>query len=555
MSAGKFSVILFGTLWLAMQSSWVAARVTAEVDRSEVAMGETLRLTLTADSGERPDTINTDALTRDFEILQRSSATSARVVGGEQSVTRTLEMELLPLREGIATIPAFDAGGRRTTPIAIKVNPEPDEQPEGELVYFDARVDKNEVYVQAQVILTITLQQAINLDNRAISELNLPDAYQEPLEQKNFQRRAAGRLWQVTELRYALFPQKSGVLEIPTITFSGRELLPGRSLLGARLGRRVSIKSQPISVVVKPVPSEFPGDIWLPARSLDFSSSWSAAPDNLVVGDSTTRTLRISAEGLQGSQLPPMTSLGGNSSLTGLRFYPDQETVDQQEIAGGVQGQRLQSEALVTSAPGTWGLPELVIPWWNTETDALEYATLPAETISVNAPGGLTSIGDPVADGSSRQPPEGASMDLRTWQITAVIGWALALLSGWLAWSRRSAATSTPMTPGSAQPGNSTADLVLLKKACHANDPKAAREAILRWARSRKNSPTSSSLEAVAIEVGGDLARELRVLDQALFARSAEAPWQGAQLFKLVRTFADRKPLVTDDVPGLYQSP
>ena len=85
MSAGKFSVILFSTLWLAMQSSWVAARVTAEVDRSEVAMGETLRLTLTADSGERPDTINTDALTRDFEILQRSSATSARVVGGEQS--------------------------------------------------------------------------------------------------------------------------------------------------------------------------------------------------------------------------------------------------------------------------------------------------------------------------------------------------------------------------------------------------------------------------------------------------------------------------------------
>ncbi|MCH1491886.1 MAG: hypothetical protein L7T24_04950, partial [Luminiphilus sp.] len=94
-----------------------------------------------------------------------------------------------------------------------------------------------------------------------------------------------------------------------------------------------------------------------------------------------------------------------------------------------------------------------------------------------------------------------------------------------------------------------------LKKACHANDPKAAREAILRWARSRKTSPTSSSLEAVAIEVGGDLARELRVLDQALFARSTEAPWQGAQLFKLVRTFADRKPLVTDDVPGLYQSP
>jgi len=553
MSAGRFTVIFFSTLWLAMQSGGVAARVTAEVDRSEIAMGETLRLTLTADSGERPDTINTDALMRDFEILQRSSATSARVVGGEQSVTRTLEMELLPLREGIATIPAFDAGGRRTTPIAIKVNPEPDEQPEGELVYFDARVDKDEVYVQAQVILTITLQQAINLDNRAISELNLPDAYQEPLEQKNFQRRAAGRLWQVTELRYALFPQKSGVLEIPTMTFSGRELLPGRSLLGARLGRRVSIKSQPINVAVKPVPSEFPGDIWLPARSLEFSSSWSTAPDTLVVGDSTTRTLRILAEGLQGSQLPPMTSLGGNSSLSGLRFYPDQETIDQQEISGGLQGQRLQSEALVTSVPGTWGLPELVIPWWNTETDTLEYAKLPAETISVTAPGGIAS-GDPVADEPSRQPTQQASMDLRTWQITAGIGWALALLLGGLAWSWRSRRSLAGKTAGSAHPGGGAQDLVLLKKACHANDPKAAREAVLRWARGRNLGPSMASLEGVASQVGGDLARELRVLDQTLFARSTETPWQGAQLFKQVRTFVDRKPLATDELPELYQS-
>ena len=171
------------------------ARITAEVDRTNIAMGETLRLTLTADAGERPDQISLDQLEIDFEILQRSSSTSARLIGGEQNITRTLEIELSPLREGVLTIPAFNTGGRRTTPTAIKVSPEPEFALAEELVTFDATVDNTEVYVQAQVILTITLQQAINLDNRAVSDVDIPDTYQEPLEQKSFQRRSGGRFW------------------------------------------------------------------------------------------------------------------------------------------------------------------------------------------------------------------------------------------------------------------------------------------------------------------------------------------------------------------------
>ena len=65
--------------------------------------------------------------------------------------------------------------------------------PGDELVLFDSAVDKTDVYVQAQLILTVTLQQAINLDNRTITELDIPDIYVEPLEQKSFQRRIAGK--------------------------------------------------------------------------------------------------------------------------------------------------------------------------------------------------------------------------------------------------------------------------------------------------------------------------------------------------------------------------
>lgn len=548
MSAGKTIISLFLGLLLASHNSVAFARVTAEVDRSEIAMGETLRLTLRGDAGERPDSIDIDALRTDFEILQRSSSTSARVIGGEQSVTRTLEIELSPLREGIATIPAFEAGGRRTTPIAIKVNKQPEQQLEGELVYFDAKVDSTEVYVQAQVILTITLQQAINLDNRAISELDIPDAYQEPLEQRNFQRRAAGRLWQVTELRYAVFPQKSGALEIPAIAFSGRELLPGRSLLGARLGRRVSIKSEPISITVKPAPADFPGDIWLPAKSLDFSGTWSSPPGQLTVGDSTTRTLTISAEGLQGSQLPPVNSFGGTSGPDGLRFYPDQETIDQREISNGLQGFRNQSEALVTSTAGSWSLPELVIPWWNTETDSLEYATLPAEQVVVTA-AGIASAPDSAPNPDPAAAEAAVTDSLVFWQGLAGTGWLLLLATGWFAWSRR---TGPDAGGRDSKPERNIRELVSLKKACAENDATAARSAVLRWAKTQGGGDSGGSLEQIAARHNADLAGELRALDKALFSKEAGASWRGERLFGLIRQIEDRTEADRDEVLKLY---
>ena len=524
-------------LLLLLLSLPVAARITAEVDRTDIAMGETLRLTLTADAGERPDQINLDQLEADFEIIQRSSSTSARLIGGEQSITRTLEIELSPLREGILTIPAFSTGGRRTTPTAIKVSPEPEYALADELVMFSAAVDQNEVYVQAQFILTITLQQAINLDNRAISEVDIPDTYQEPLEQKSFQRRSGGRLWQVTELRYAIFPQKSGDLLVPAIAFSGRELLPGRSLLGARLGRRIAMKSDPISIRVKPVPATFPGDVWLPAQQLTLTSSWSTAPEELSTGDSTTRTLEITAEGLQGSQLPPITSLGGSSGIKGLRFYPDKETIEQREIPQGLEGYRLQSEALVSSEAGNWTLPERTIPWWNTKTDTLEVARLPEERISVASVGAAidTTSNDP---SNSAIPSSDQTHNTRMWQVGAVAGWLVAMLFGGILWTgRRQGAKPASNSAEAASQERTLEQLMSVRKACSTNDPNAARLAVLAWGRNQFDHLSPNTLNSIAARVGGELGEELRAIDTLLFSTAGPETWHGAQLFKLLKAY------------------
>ena len=493
--------------------SW--AELSATADRRTIAMGETLRLTLLGDAGEQPAEIDLTPLNRDWEILSRSSATNARFINGQNQVTRTLEMELAPLREGTLTIPSLTAGGRSTTPLAIRVNPEPVVAPGDELVLFDASVDASSVYVQSEVILTVTLQQAINLDGGEISNFDIPDAVVENLERRSFQRRVGNRTWLVTELRYAVYPQKSGALRIPAIGFTAREVQPGRSLLGARLGRRLRMASEPLEIDVKSVPSSFPGEVWLPARALTLEENWSIDPASLNVGDSTTRTLTLTARGLQGSQLPPLSSVQGAVNIPELRFYPDQESIDQSELAEGLQGRRVQSEALVARSGGTWTLPEIRVPWWNIETDRLEFATLPARTVVVTAIQSADQTNDPTIRPSAA--PAGTTLPLWLWVVSAA-GWLVSLALGILLWlgSRHTADRSPPPGGATAKSGSVRQALVEIRKAAAQEDAALLRKAILQWA-DHHHDQGFSSLEALARVSTESLATRLRAVDRSLY--------------------------------------
>ena len=522
--AGKNRSVLlslrYGLILLLSLSLPAMADLFASVDRREIALGETLRLTLTGDAGEQPAEIDLTPLNRDWEILSRSSATNARYINGQNQITRTLEMELAPLREGTLGIPSLSSGGRSTTPLSIRVNPEPVISPGDALVLFEASVDQPAVYVQAELMLTVTLQQAINLDGGEISAFDIPDAVVEPLERRSFQRRLGNRTWLVTELRFAVYPQKSGAIKVPAIGFTAREVQPGRSLLGARLGRRLRLASEPIDVEVKSVPDGFPGAVWLPARSLTLEENWSVEPDGLSVGDSTTRTLTVVADGLQGSQLPPLSSLQGASDIPELKFYPDQEAIDQTELVRGLQGRREQSEALVARASGEWTLPEIRVPWWNTETDTLSYATLPARQVSVRS--AATAASAPEAVTLSSNISEDALVPFWLWGV-AGSGWLAAGLLLWLFLRARADAGSATIEPAAkvSEPSVRQA-LVRIRQALEQQDPGALRQAVLQWGAGH-HGKTFSSLSELASVSSEQLRDLLRDLDRALYSEAAES--------------------------------
>ncbi|WOJ94373.1 BatD family protein [Congregibacter variabilis] len=549
--------------WLVLTSllallSWPAqAALQASLDRYNIAMGDSVRLSLRSDDDSNPADADLSALQELFEVLQSSSNVSTRIVNGERSQTRELTLELTPIKEGSLIIPPFEVDGKRSEALAVTVGPEPSVQATDEVVIFEAEVDRSQVYVQGQLLLTLRVQQAVNLDSRSISELEISNAYVETLGQNSFQRTINGRPWLVHEVRYALFPESSGELVIPAQTFSGRIASGRRTLFDTRpAGRLLRRRSEELVIPVLPRPASYPAATWLPSSKLSIEEQWSAPLDELRIGDSVTRTITITGEGLQGAQLPP---IDGNSA-SGLRAYPDQPLINNVNGDKGVTGIRVDSLALVAVSDGVYELPALEIPWWDTESDSLQFARLPAQRLTV-----LPSAAAPgKADGTSASPLE--LTDQATQSVNGAVSstnvWALiaaACASGWILtsfmWWRR----SKKPAPQAPQKPTASSSVPKLFDACKSNDPSLAREALRAWLREQGHAgPIGDWLRE---QNSPPLQKAVEALESCLYRGDSERDpqanrWDGSDLAAAVRALPKTKATAKTNnaLPELYLS-
>ena len=510
--------------------------VEATVDRNRVALGDTLSLTISAtEDGEDIGSVDLSPLQQDFEILQRSTRSNTSIVNGQRSHSRQLLLEITPKRTGSLTIPALVAGQGTSRPLAIEVSEPVELDPGAEVVLFEAELDRESVYVQGQLILTLRLQQAVNLDSRSISELSLPGAFVVPLEQQSFQRTAGGRPWLVHEVRYAIFPEQSGTLEIPAQSFNARESQPRRSLFDRGGNGRLIRRSTPaLRVEVLPRPADYPvGATWLPAGQLLLEEEWSSDPDRLQAGSSVTRNIRLRGEGLQGAQLPPVQM----PPVEGLKYYPDQPNISDAEVSSGLLGTRLDSTAIVPTKAGTMELPEVRIPWWDTKTGQLRHAVLPARTIEVAA-AQATAIA-PTAPETAQvaavtQGPTytGQGTAALLWQVVAMVcalGW-LATLYLLLKRGRPAVADNELTTAPSQRKAFKN-----LLAACGSDQATQARQWLIRWAAAMAQEPGLKSLAEVStLFKDKDLELQLAALEESLYGRK-QSSWQGRELAESVQ--------------------
>ena len=520
-----------------------AAGLGASVDRSQLSTGETVELTLESSDVTlfgKPDLSSLEPL---FEVRGTRQVNQPTTLNGETQATTRWIITLLPKQTGTVVIPALQLGEFSSEPIELQVAPDQVQESPSTLepVFIEASLDQDTVYVQAQAILTLRVYHSVSLyDDSSVTPLQIAEARVEQLgESRTYEKLINDVRHGVIEVRYAIYPQHSGVLSIPPQVFSAT-LVDTQSGQGPKSGKLLRITSAENHLNVKAKPADYPADTpWLPARSLTLGESWSPEPDRSQVGDSLTRSLTLKAEGLASSQLPPLPA----TDVNGLRRYPDQPQMSNQNTDHGLIGIREDREALVPTRSGTIELPAVDVVWWNTQEDRLAHSSLPARTLHIlNNPSLM--VDTPAGNLSAQTPVD--SEELWYWKLATLILACTTALGFGLWWRAR----WQPAILRAAQTGPSPRTVLDdLKRASLANDPQATRQALDAWARQQPETLADMAARFVP------LSDALDGLNGALYSESGQY-WQGEELWRAIRAIPTAEgvqaPQGDSSLPPLY---
>lgn len=391
---------------------------------------------------------------------------------------------------GIFTIPSIAFGKDLSPQIRMTVKPEKQSATTDKAnLLMELETSTQNTWVQGQIIVTARLLSATNISQFAISKLktNNMDLVIEKLgDDKRYQTQRGNTAYLVFERKFAIFPQQAGSLQIEP--FLGEvEVVSGASSYFDPFRRKTSIKrarSKAIDITVAGIPKQFTGKTWLPATELKLVEEWSAKPGTFKAGEPVTRTLSLLANGLTSAQLPELSI----ASVKNLKQYPDKPLLKDNKQDDGIIGIRQEKIAVIPTEKGSYTLPAIEIPWWNTNTGQMEVARIAAQTIQVSA-GTVNQTPTPqVIDNINPAQPAVTTTAVPASQgsfwfwlsLVLATGWSLTVLIWW--WTTRHKSFSKPNI-NITKTRNLQQARQSLKKACKQNDATACRTALLAWGK------------------------------------------------------------------------
>jgi len=518
-----------------------AGNLTASVDRDVLGLEETFTLVLRYD-----EQINTtpdyELLRKDFDILNTQSGTQMSIINGNMEASTEWKIALAPKRIGKLLIPSFTIDGAISDAIEITIEGK-SKSPKNtdNNVTVEVETSKDTSYVQEQIIVTLRLYTTVGLSGVDLQPLQVKDALVVNIDEKQYQTKINGRPGAVVETRYAVFPQQSGELIIPSMLYqvsvnSGQRDLWDR-FYGNSQNNILRLRTDEQRINVLPAPASVSSGEWLPALNVSLSEHWSTSLDSLKIGEPITRSITIKADGLTAGQINPLQL----APIDGLTFYNDQAQTDDQKTANGVEGSRIETIAIVPTKAGHFTLPEIKLNWWDTKTNSIRTATLPAVSLTVGL-GDMSQLAAP-----ANEIDEPTSVDINTDlstiepQQTIVqekvplwlyISNALALviaaffaLRFWQTKREISAIYATERDEFNELNQNENEAWNNFKRTLADKELIGLRKALISWAQVYWKNASITSLQAIAAQTHEPaLADELRKLDEAMFSAHTTAP-------------------------------
>ena len=536
-------------LTLILPQSAIATDIQVKVDRASIQLNQPFTLVFEA-KGDTDDEPDFSPLEQNFKLLGQSRSSSSNINLNTRGYTKIVrwQVNLIPLRKGSITIPSIQFGSDKSPQHTIQVKSvQQSNGKAGEDFISELILDKTNVYPQSQVIITQRMLSTRSISAFEFSDIDYSgvDIVIEPLgETKQYQTQRGDTPYLVLERRFVLYPQSSGTLNIEPSIASARIAMSGRSPFNSFRSNTETIRraSSQKTLMVKSIPDSFTGSHWLPAKEVQLVEEF---PDNRqhIVGEPITRTLSLFVDGQSASQLPEFSL----PEIENLKQYPDKPLLNNNTGDDGVTGAQQIKVAIIPAKKGSFTLPEISIPWWNTVTDTLEYATLPEKTFTVSDPlsADLPTIPQvplpeikpaPAADNSMQDLDEINASESNTvlWKVLSLflsIGWIITLFLFW-----KSRTNTQPIEVKTKSNHLNPKQLLQeIEKACNNSDAKACKSALLNWANQLFEEPVYSLGELSRL-VTPPLQDRVQSLNKHLYKNISDN-WHCEDLYELCQAF------------------
>jgi hypothetical protein len=512
----------FAALAVAQQ----APALNASVDRPVVRDGESFTYVLRADGAVRGEPDDA-ALTREFDVIQRSSSSRVQILNGQTSQVTEWQFQLMAKKSGEFTIPSVHVGDRQSNPITVRVLPPDTGAGAAGDVFMELDAQPKTVYVQSQVLFTLRLFIGVSTGRATLTppEVSGGEAIVERLgEDSQYQTTRGGRTFIVRERRFAVFPQAAGKLTIGPASFEAM-VIPDRGF--SRVQR---FRSGVIEIDVQPAvapPAALAGAAWLPAQRVTLSEEWNDPSTELAVGVPRTRKIVVEGLGLLETQLPEISV----AQQSGLRQYADQPELTHEVTADGLKSRRSVGFAVIAQQPGEVTLAGVRVPWWNVTAQRWEVAELPPRMLTIK-PSSEVAPTETTAAPAATTTPVVTTARSSYWPVaTAVLAlaWLATLALWWRSRGARAARSERGEHAASERPQPLRRILRDLDSACAVGDADAARRSLLAFSETKFGAAGPRSLGALAAVLPDAVGHEVLALEASIYGATS-GPWQGEGL-------------------------
>ncbi len=373
------SVCAFLTLvYLPGKSFASSVSVVATVDKNEATLEDYIQLRLSV-KGIREEPVFPEM--PEFKVQSRGTSSKVSIVNGQMSSSVEYSYILYPQKTGSFTIGPFLVKYKgktvKSNQIAVNIRKSRPQEKNSRDIFVTAEVDNDKPYLYEEIIYCLKFYRKVKVANAQLTESPSFEGFisEHIGKDKEYQKIINGQTYLVNEITQALFPVKTGVLEISSSTLYCDVVVQSRrqrrGFFSDPFFSRAetvpkSFATSPITVMVKPLPAEGrPAGFKNLVGEFELSSELSSS--KLEVGESLTLTLSLTGTGnLKNHQTIDI------SGLQNFKVYDDKPVFEPLVSGGKVGGKLTVKKAMVPLTEGRLRIPPITVSYFNPSSGSYE---------------------------------------------------------------------------------------------------------------------------------------------------------------------------------------